>query len=192
MSKVTSSLRFRIGRRYNDGVKRIASLIVLALTLTGCASTPESNAPLVQKENGPAPATKQVIAMGDPNANAYFVKDISGGKDTGGWRWTFDRPELRFLIRKTEGVHAVADFSIAGDTIKVTGPVTVSFFVNNTLIGKEKYTKPGDYHFDKPVPPGLLTVDKTATFAMESRPIFVSKGDGQHLGLILVRAGFVS
>lgn len=130
--------------------------------------------------------------MGDPNANAYFVKDISGGKDTGGWRWTFDRPELRFTIKNPQGVHAVADFSIAGDTIKATGPVTVSFFVNDKLIAKEKYSKAGDYHFDHEVPAGLLTADKSATFAMEPRPIFVSKGDGQHLGLILVRAGFVS
>ena len=97
-----------------------------------------------------------------------------------------------FYHQKTEGVHAVADFSIAGDTMKVTGPVTVSFFVNDKLIAKEKYAKPGDYHFDHEVPPGLLTVDKTATFAMESKPIFIAKGDGKHLGLILVRAGFVS
>ncbi len=120
------------------------------------------------------------------------MKDVSEGADSGGWRWTYDRPELRFFVKKTEGVHAVADFSIAGDTFKTTGPVTVGFFVNDKLVSTEKYTKAGTYHYDKPVPAGLIQADKATTFAIEPKPIWVAPGDGKHLGLILVRAGFVS
>ena len=164
-----------------------------ALVLAGCAGSSESGSPAARKEGDvPAAPAKQLITMGDPNANAYIVKDISGGKDTGGWRWTYDRPELRFTIRKADGAHAVADFTIADDTFKKTGPVTSSFVVNDKVIAKEKYTKAGSYHFDQPVPAGLLTVDKPATFALEPRPIWVSPTDHAHLGVILVRAGFAS
>lgn len=164
-----------------------------AIGLAGCASSPESGSPVARKEGDvPAAPTKQLITMGDPNANAYFVKDISAGKDTGGWRWTYDHPELRFIIRKADGVHAVADFSIADATFQKTGPVTIQFFVNDKVIAKEKYTKAGSYHFDQAVPAGLLTVDKPATFALEPKPVWVSPTDKAHLGVILVRAGFAS
>ncbi len=89
-------------------------------------------------------------------------------------------------------MHAVADFSIAGDTLKTTGPVTVSFFVNDKLLAKEKYSKAGSYHFDQPVPAGFLVADKPTSFALEPKPIWVAPADHKHLGLILVRAGFVS
>ncbi len=178
---------------YNSGVNQKAALLFCVIALVGCSSSPETNGPNIQKAAAPVePPTKPLITMNDPNAKAYFVKDVSDGADAGGWRWTFDRPELRFFLKKTEGIHAVADFSIAGDTMKTTGPVTVSFFVNDKLIGKEKYTKAGTYHFDKPVPADLLSADKATTFALEPKPIWVAPGDGKHLGLILVRAGFVS
>ena len=114
-------------------------------------------------------------------------------KDTGGWRWTFDRPELRFIIKKTEGVHAVADFSIAGDTMKVTGPVTVSFFVNNKLIAKEKYAKAGGLSLRSRGSGRAFDRGQNRYFRHGIEDRFLSpRVMANILGLILVRAGFVS
>ncbi|MDQ6677620.1 MAG: hypothetical protein M3Z09_10030 [Acidobacteriota bacterium] len=171
-----------------------ALLVFCLLVLTGCSGSSDSKPP-EQRAGAEAPQatpTLSVIKMNDPDVKAYIVKDVSDGLDPGGWRWTFDRPELRFLVKTTDGVHAVADFSIADATMKDTGPVTVSFFVNGKLLGTEKYSKSGSYHFDKPVPADLLTAGKLATFAMRPEPIWISPTDKQHLGLILIRAGFIS
>ena len=176
---------------YNIGVNRKTLLALCSIFLVGCSSS--SDSPSAERAAAtPEPPSKSIIAMNDPNAKAYFVKDVSDGADSGGWRWTFDRPELRFFLKNVDGVHAIADFSIAGDTIKTTGPVTVSFFVNDKLVSSEKYVKAGTYHYDKLVPAGLIQADKATTFALEPKPIWVAPGDGKHLGLILVRAGFVS
>ncbi len=169
-------------------------MMLCLLALTGCSGPSDSKAPEQRAGADPPQAnpTLSVIKMNDPDVKAYMVKDVSDTVDPGGWRWTFDRPELRFLLKTTEGVHAVADFSIADATMKDTGAITVSFFVNGQLLGTEKYTKSGSYHFDKPVPANLLTAGKLATLALQSKPIWVSPTDKQHLGLILIRAGFVS
>ena len=173
-------------------MNRATAVLLCSLALSACSSSPESNAPLAQRAAPVSPPNKPVVAMSDANAKAYFVKDISDSADAGGWRWTFDRPELRFFLKRADGVHAVADFSIADATFKTTGPVTVVFTVNDKVIAKEKYAKAGSYHFDQLVPANLIQTDKPTTFALEPKPIWVSKTDGQHLGLILVRAGFVS
>jgi hypothetical protein len=173
-------------------MNRITPIVLCLVALSGCSSSSDSTAPLAQRGAPVVSPDKPVITMTDPNAKAYFVKDVSDGADAGGWRWTFDRPELRFFLKRTEGMHAVADFSIADATFKSTGPVTVIFTVNGKVIAKEKYSKAGSYHFDQVVPANIIQADKPTTFALEPKPIWVSKTDGQHLGLILVRAGFVS
>jgi hypothetical protein len=138
------------------------------------------------------PPTKAIIAMNDPAAFDYVVKDVSDSLEGGRWRWTFDRPELQFALKNTEKQKLEADFSLADATLKDTGPVTVTFSVNGHNLPPVKYPKSGDYKFSKPVPAEWLSADGLTKVAIDVKPLWVAPTDGKKLGLILIRAGFVS
>jgi hypothetical protein len=133
---------------------------------------------------------KTFVRMDDALAAEYIVRDVSESVQ-GGWRWTFDRPELQFFLAKTDHLELEVDYSIAGDILKDTGPATVSFFLNDKAVGSMRCAKEGQYRFIRPVPPQLLSANEIATVGVEMRPVWVSPKDGQHLGIILTKAGFV-
>jgi hypothetical protein len=134
---------------------------------------------------------KPFVRMDDARAADYIVRDVSEFAQSG-WRWTFDRPELQFFLAKTEHLELEVDYSIAGDIVKDTGPITVSFFLNNRAVGSMRCAKEGQYKFIQPVPAHLLSANEIATVGMEMKPVWVSPKDGQHLGIILIGAGFVT
>ncbi len=106
------------------------------------------------------------------------------------WRWTGKRPELRFFLEHADGVSFKADFSIADVTLKVTGPVTISVFINGALLDNIHCAAAGERHFEKPVPEKFLHARSINLAAMEIDKVWVSKLDGAALGFILTRAGF--
>ena len=55
----------------------------------------------------------------------------------GDWRWTRAEPELRFVLDSIDNRKLLFDFNINETTFKDTGPVTISFFVNKHLLGRE-------------------------------------------------------
>ncbi len=168
-------------------------LLVLALLLAGCVSIPDTYAPPMERR----PVTGYddssfggVVSMSDASALAHIVKDISPELESGAWRWTLQRPELRFIVSHTKGVKFVMDLAVAKSTFDSTGPVTISFYVNGRLLDKVRYDQPGDKHFEEPVPPEWLEVDRMNTMAAEIDKLYVSPLDGAKLGFILSRAGF--
>jgi hypothetical protein len=133
-----------------------------------------------------------MIAMSDPDAADYIVKDISDSVESGTWRWGFDRPEMRFQLKQTGNQKLEVHFVVADATFKTTGPVTIDFLVNGKSVGKMKVTKPGDQVFAKPVPADLLKIEEPVTVAIEAKPFWTSQTDGRHLTVILTQAGFVT
>jgi hypothetical protein len=133
---------------------------------------------------------KTFVRMNDAQAADYIVHDVSDYVQSG-WRWTFDRPELHFFLAKTDHLQFEVDYSIAADILKVTGPVTVWFYLNDKVIGSMRCEREGDYKFIRTVRPDLVKVGEIASVAMEMKPVWVSPKDGQHLGIILTAAGFV-
>ena len=169
------------------------SLACLLLASCG-APAPESYAPPLQRRLPPGPEPRPVgsfVSMSDPDADAHILRDISRVAE-GAWRWTYQRPELRFWVDSTAHQKLAADFTIAAGTFKTTGPVTVSFFVNGKLLGKQRCPKPGHYRFEKAVPAGWLRTDDFTVVAAEADKLWVSPADGARLGFILTRIGFVS
>ncbi len=169
------------------------ALAVLTLTLAGCVSIPDTYAPPMDRR----PVTGYgdtsfggVVSMSDASARAHIVKDISPQLQSGAWRWTLQRPELRFAVSHTKGVRLVMDFAVAKSTFDSTGPVTISFYVNDRLLDKVRYDQPGNKRFEKPVPPEWLATDRMNTIAAEIDKLYVSPLDGAKLGFILSRAGF--
>jgi hypothetical protein len=182
-----------------DMRNRTLLLLPAVLSLVACSSNPQPASSTVAPPTAPPAAaikvrsnpTKAMIAMSDPAVNDYIVKDVSDTLEGSTWRWTYERPELRFQLGDAKSQKVEVHFSVADATFKTTGPVTAKFFVNNQLIGTMKLTKAGDYVFSKPVPAGLLKTDDLTTLAVEARPYWTSQNDGRHLTLILTQAGFL-
>jgi hypothetical protein len=170
-------------------------LLAAAFYFVGCSKAPEPSgaaAPppaVIKARSNP---TKTTILMNDPSVNDYIVKDVSEALEGNTWRWSYDRPELRFNVKDTANQKLEVHFVVADATFKTTGPVTAQFFVNDKVVGSMKITKPGDYVFSKPIPAALFKPDSFDTVAVEARPFWTSKTDGRHLSVILIQAGFVA
>lgn len=152
---------------------------------------PEPYAPPEQRqtfENFRPYRVTRVVEMSDGDAAEHFVRDISGA-GTANWRWVGQRPTVRVMLRSNQDLIYTIDFTIAGATFQDTGPVTLSFYVNDHLLDKVRYTSFGPHHFEKKVPADWVETNKEATVAAEIDKVWVSKDDGAKLGFLLTRIG---
>lgn len=171
-----------------------AVTVLAFLLLAGCVRAPDSYPPPIQRKPLPdaeVSASDLLINMSDANAGAHFVRDISPGLEGGRWRWTNQRPELKFFLESAKGLKLVWDFSVAEVTFRETGPVTVSFFVNGQPVGRVPCPKPGDYKFEKRVRQDLVRANEYNTIAAQADKLWVSPTDGAKLGFTMTRAGFL-
>ena len=159
----------------------------------GCVHSPDSYPPPPQYSANLAPGegAPPFAEMGASDAADYIVKDISAAAEGNGWRWTFERPELKFILNCTERQKFTADFGIVGATLAQTGPVTISFRVNQRLLGEMHCTTAGNRHFEKLVPASWLSAKEYTRVVIQADKLFVSESDGAKLGFTLYRAGFV-
>lgn len=168
--------------------------ILLSLCLlAGCSNLPDSYAPPIQRKplSGAEPSPIGTFAnLGEPSADAYIVHDITGYLESSSWRWTRKRPELRFFLDSIDHLKFKADFSVADVTLKDTGPVAISIFINGHLLDKVKCASSGRKEFEKPVPAAFLNPKAVNFAALEIDKVWVSKTDGAVLGFILSSAGF--
>ncbi len=168
----------------------LAPFLAPILALTGCQNLPP-----------PYPAPEQfqpfetfrpyrisrTISVSEEGAAAHFVSDIL--PPVGGWSWTNKRPTVQVKTNGTQNVKYEIDFSVADVTFQVTGPVNVTFFVNDHELGSERYTKPGAQHWEKLVPEEWLQPNTVTQISAEVDKVWVSPNDGARLGLILTKIG---
>jgi hypothetical protein len=162
----------------------LSSLVVL---LGGCAQAPDTYA--VPEQHVPfRPSNTEFIGAGDPFAQQFFVHDVVPSEG-GPWRWTAAEPELRFFLQSTQNRRLVFEFVINERTFKDTGPVTISFFVNKRLLGRETYDSPGEKSFERPIPADWIhSNEETRVMARIENPWHTPEGV---LGILLKRVGFV-
>lgn len=176
-------------------VRLAVPTLLLILALWACVPAPESFPPPFQRTplSGPEPrAVGPFLNMNDPNSEAHFVRDISPGLEGTGWRWTFARPELRFWLDSTRRQKFVIDFGLPPATFQQTGPVTLSFFINGKLLAAVRYSRSGDYHFEKAVPAAWLTTEAETLVAILADKPYIAPADGVRLSFTLFRTGFIS
>lgn len=167
-----------------------SSLAAFSLILAGCASTPDSYVPPAQHlpfRSGGIPAS-QFLSMDHPDLIQAVVKDINVNEQ-GPWRWTFADPELRFHLPSPDNWTLLVEFVINDRTFRDTGPVTISFYVNDRLAGEERYTSYGDKVFEKLIPAGWLASRTETRVRLHVQPVWPS--GGAKLGVLLKRIGFV-
>ena len=167
---------------------RSATSLLLALTLTGCINQPQLYAPPVQREpvlDGQAPkAPKDMLRMSDRDTDAYIIQDIpKSGTDP--WRWTGKRPTVRLAVAETSGLKLVVDYSVVENTLKDTGPVNLTFFVNGQPLATVHEDKKSIKHFEKSVPPEMLKPGVDNALAVEIDKVWIAKQDGAQLGFLI-------
>jgi hypothetical protein len=127
--------------------------------------------------------------MNDPNAQKHLLRDINRTLEDSLYRWTHRRPEMQFWLDGTRRIKFAMDFAFAEATMKVTGPVTLTFFINGRLFDRARYDQPGSHHYEKDVPPELLKPRAPNVVAIEADKVWVSP-DKTSLGFVLTEAGF--
>jgi hypothetical protein len=172
--------------------QRVAFLILSSLLLAGCAGSPAYPPPLQRPSFDAVPEpVVRFVNMDDFNAAEYIVKDIQDTVEGGGWRWTHQSPELRFRLDRTERLKLIMDFAFPETNFKDTGPVTVSFFVNNKLLDRVRYETFGAKHFEKAVPDPWLHTGQDTLVRADVDPPWIAPSDNAKLGFVLYRAGFI-
>jgi hypothetical protein len=168
-------------------------LALLFVLLTACVNQPETYAPPMQRRPLAGPDTsklKHFVAMNDPAAMEHVLRDVNPALEGQLFRWTGQKPTFQFFLPAIQHLNFVMHFSIHSDTIKQTGPLTVSYFVNGRPLGKVTYDKPGEQHFEKPVDSSWLLKNSVNVASAELDKIYVAPEDGAQLGLTLIRVGF--
>lgn len=161
--------------------------------LCGCVSQPDFYAPPAQRK--PLDETlarlEPVVEMSSPTIDQSIVQDIAKGPQTTPWRWTGKRPTVTVGLRSTSNYNFHMEFAIVDSTFKSTGPITISYYVNDQLLESVKYDSPGRKTYHKPIPMHMLTPMADNKLAAEIDKTWrENKGDPE-LGVILVRIGLV-
>ena len=170
---------------------RAAIVVIAAVSAGACANRQPWYAPPEQRASMREAGTGGIgpfVAMGQPDADQYIVQGMRPFSE-GPWRWTHDRPVLRFELPEVGRVRFMMEISFPENTFHRTGPITLTLALNGAVFDRVRYDRPGHQRYDRAVPAGLLhpnavnlvaiTPDKTATMGTEK------------LGFVLTSAGFV-
>ncbi|MGA2155847.1 MAG: hypothetical protein ABSH37_15645 [Bryobacteraceae bacterium] len=166
--------------------------IVLAFLTAGCGSRLEWYPPPEQRPSLSLPSSLPFgyfVAMSDPNAGAYIVGGFRDQSE-GVWRWTHERPVLQFYVPRAPRLRLLVDLTFPDQTFAQTGPVELTIRLNGKEFDRVRYAKPGSQEYTKDTPWEWLHPDAVNTVALE--PDKTAAGpDGERLGFVLTRAGFV-
>jgi hypothetical protein len=172
-------------------LRDLAIVLLLAVAAAGCGREAGELPMPSQLNAGPGRDPGELghfIRMGDPNADEYIVKDIS--PEHADWRWALVRPELKLRVKHTRNLKFTMEFVVPGATMKVTGPVTVTAFINGRTVGSLRCPAEGKYRLEKPVPAGWVEAEKDIVITAEVDKRWVSPDDGAQLSFLLGSVGF--
>ncbi len=163
------------------------------LAAAGCSRGPDIYMPPIDRRpiEGVVPELGEFAEMGSPEAGKHVVRDILDAAPGQTARWTNQRPTLRFHLSRIAARHLRFEFALAEATMKDTGPVTITFKVNDHVLDTVRYQDHGQKVFEKVVPETWLREAQQVIVAAEIDKVWVSKTDGTRLGVLLTRAGFV-
>jgi len=160
-------------------------LLAGVLVVAGCSKQPES---LPEK---PEFVRESRVDLNSPHADGAIIKDVMARAKDVPWRWTNQNPQLRVWVSDTANRKLHAEFAVADATFKETGPIQVTWTVNDKPVETVTYDSPGNKTFDKPVPPAMLKANAENTVGAQIDKVWVSKTDGVKLGLILSQIGLL-
>lgn len=169
----------------------LALALLCLLSTTACTQDLEYPPP-VQRVMPPGPEplpASSLINMGDGTAGTGILKDVLGPQAGVNWRWTNQHPRFRVWFDPARRWEFVARFTVPGVVLKAVGPLTLRMTVNDRELDVRKLDHDQDYSYSKLVPPELLGSDDSAILGIDIDPIYVSKGDGMKLGVLIQEIG---
>ena len=86
-----------------------------------------------------------LVEMSDPDPASHILKDIEPGAPGDQWRWTGRQPTVKILAATTQNLKLIVDFTLWPVAFQQTGPVALSFLVNDRVLDKIRYTTPGEF-----------------------------------------------
>lgn len=180
------------GTRYTSiSVFRFAPVIGFSLIAIACVSQPDVYAPPAQRKP-PDPdvliRSKLIVDMAEPSVERAIVKDILGREKGVPWRWTAQHPTVSIRLKSAANLKYFIDFALADAIFKETGPVSITYFVNDQVLDKVTYNTPGRKTFEKLIPAGMLRPMSENRLAAEIDKPKLNE-DGSRLGFILVQIG---
>ncbi len=177
-------------RAFRFGI-RVSGCLFAVFWSGACVRTPVFYPVPEQRDNHfePSAIEPPFIEMGSWNAADFIVRDV--GAFEGAFRWTFERPELRFVLNSTERWAFVADIGMVDTTLSQTGPITISAWVNGHPLADLRCDKGGAFRLRKAVPAAWLKEREYNHVMLRASKVFVA-ADGVKLSFVLYRAGFVN
>ena len=190
-TRTTDSLR---PGRMGEFLARWCRACAACALLSSCTPVPQWYSMPSQRTGRPETEPVGVgsfMAFGDRTAPEYIVADILPGSGKEVWRWTNQKPTLKFVVMETARWAFQATFALPEATWKQTGPVTLRVFVNEQLIATAANLPAGRHELRWPVPVGLLKANFETVVRLELDKVFIAEADQARLGMILESAGFV-
>jgi hypothetical protein len=166
--------------------------IVLALMAAGCGSRLEWYPPPAQRPSLSLPSSLPFgyfVTMSDPNADAYILGGFRAQSE-GSWRWAQAHPALQFYLPRVPRLRFLMDVTFPDQTFAQTGPVELTILLNGKAFDRVRYAQPGSQEYSKETPWEWLRADAVNTVGIEPDKTAAGQ-DGERLGFVLSRAGFV-
>ena len=174
-------------------MKHAATVLSLAVLLTGCVPTPDSYPiPPQQKPPGsgdPIYSFGEYVKSSQPDAESYFLHDVTG-LEGGAWRWTYSQPELRFLLQSARSRRFSLKLGVNDVTLRDTGPLQLVIFVNGHELDRIVYDTPGDKSYEKAVPANMLRENAENRVLIRVLNPWDTNDPKVKLGFIFHEAGF--
>jgi hypothetical protein len=169
-------------------VLTIAALpaILPALITCACERYPDAFAPPAQRPSFEDPQRWQrVVHMTDVDAPDHFVTDIFDPL-AANWRWAGKRPAIQLRVPAHALLKFHIEFAIPAETFASTGPVMLTFFVNERALGTMRYTAAGSYQFEKDIPAEWIAAGDIRLGAEIDKVVSLN---GKTYGFLLIALG---
>lgn len=156
--------------------------------LTGCQNMPPPYALPEQRTALPAFRPYRILRVADMGKDGFLraVRDILPPAE--GWSWTNANPAVRVDAKGAGSAKLLVDFAVPEATFRFTGPVTITFLVNENRLPSQRYDQPGERHLQLDLPRGWVREGENILGA-EIDKVWTSPADGVKLGFILNRMG---
>jgi hypothetical protein len=170
-------------------VRNIAALLVALALLPGCN---RSRVPVAETEEEAGPKMATVLHVADPRADQQLITGFHAVEQNA-WRWTEERFSVSLRPPRDAGKKGAIlqlKFSIPEVSISKLGAMALEASIADSKLGKESYTKSGEFTYSREIPPKLLAGDAVRVDFAVDKHLEPGGGDIRKLAVIVTSVGF--
>ena len=176
---------------------RVAWVTLASIAMCSCMRPPDAYPPPPQYVMPPGPEppastyirTEPLLVMSEPDINPHILQDVIESPDGEEWRWTNQHPQLSLSLDRVEKLNFYMRFTLVAETLRDTGPVTLTIRIDDRVLARPKFDRPGNFEFRQAVPAAMLTTQRPVIIAVDVDPPWTSP-EKTTLGIYLHSIGF--